>query len=101
MKRGLFARSIFSLLCLLIYHLSSAQVKVMQKQIKLDCYTTYKNGGDAYNKVNNYDLAIQQYQAAKYCPNLNNIQRKTLDSLITDVTRKKQMNTKKVILRKY
>jgi hypothetical protein len=73
----------------------------MPKQVKLDCYTNYKNSGDAYNKINNYDLAIQQYQNARYCSNISAMQRKTLDSLIADVNRKKQINIKRSIIRRY
>lgn len=101
MKNNLFAKTIFSVLCILFVQLASAQMKAPQKQVKQDCYTTYKNQGDVYNNAKNYDLAIQQYQQAKYCNALSSEQRKTLDSLIADVNKKKQMNGNKIIVRKY
>ena len=87
MKNNPVVKIILSLLCIFIYHSATAQVKMVKK----DCYTTYKTQGDSYNNAKNYDLAIQQYQNAKYCNAISDIQRKTLDSLIADVNKKRSL----------
>jgi hypothetical protein len=56
--------------------------------------------GDSYRNIRNYDLAIQQYQAAKLCGRLSTQQINQLDSLIA-VTKNQQKNSNKVIIRKY
>lgn len=91
MKNNPFIKITLSLFLIFLYHFTSAQ-----KMVKQDCYTTYKNQGDAYSNAKNYDLAIQQYQNAKYCNYLSDVQRRTLDSLIADVNRKRQA-MKKVV----
>ncbi len=93
MKNSQISKTILSLLCSFLYLSGTAQTI---KMVKRDCYTTYKNQGDAYNNARNYDLAIQQYQNAKYCNSLSDIQRRTLDILIADVSRKRQL-MKKVV----
>lgn len=93
MKTDLIAKIIFSLLCIFSCQLLPAQMY----NARQDCYTSYKNQGDAYNKTNKYDLAIQQYQNAKYCNTLTAEQRKILDSLIADINRRRP----KTMIRKY
>ena len=63
---------------------------VKAQKAKQDCYTTYKTQGDVYQTSRSYDLAIQQYQNAKYCNGLTTAQRRTLDSLIVDCGNKKR-----------
>lgn len=68
-------------------------------QVRVDCFTSNKNRGDAYANAKNYDMAIQQYQNAKYCNALSVQQRRLLDSLIIDCNKKKAAMQKKVIVR--
>jgi hypothetical protein len=84
MKRNSFTKTTFLLLCILFYQFAVAQ------NAKQDCFTTHKNQGDVYSKAKNYDLAIKEYQNAKYCNKLTDPQRKLLDSLIADVKKKQQ-----------
>jgi outer membrane biogenesis lipoprotein LolB len=57
----------------------------------LDCYTTYKNKGDSFNRARKDNLAIEQYQIAKKCRYLNNDQIKTLDNLIASIKRRQPL----------
>ena len=91
MKTYLQSITVFTVFLLLFHQVSSAQ-----KQ-QVDCYNLYKQRGDNYKNLRNYDLAIQQYQSAKYCSPLSNIQRRTLDSLIADIGKRQP----KMIIRKY
>ena len=91
MKTYLQSITVFTVFLLLFHQVTSAQ-----KQ-QVDCYNLYKQKGDNYKNLRNYDLAIQQYQSAKYCSPLSNIQRRTLDSLIADINRRRP----KIMERKY
>ena len=91
MKSYLQSMTVFTVFFLLFQQLSSAQKK------QVDCYNLYKQKGDSYKNSRNYDLAIQQYQSAKYCNSLNYNQRRTLDSLIADINRRRP----KIMERKY
>jgi hypothetical protein len=82
----------FSFLCILLFQVTAAQQAVRQRPLpQRDCYTNNKIQGDTFAKKGSYDLAIQQYQKAKYCNNLSNVQRRSLDSLIKEVNRKKMV----------
>lgn len=70
-----------------------------QQQRFNNCFYSYKQKGDIYKNSKNYDLAIQQYQSAKYCSSLTIDQRKTLDSLIADVNKKRPVTTIRIIKR--
>ncbi|MEO5997575.1 MAG: hypothetical protein ABIN89_12640 [Chitinophagaceae bacterium] len=97
MKKKIFFPAIFFLSVI-----SFCQIIAAHTLAPVDCYTIYKNRGDSLNKIGNYDQAIAQYQAAKYCAQVSVAQKKTLDGLIADVNRKKQISgTKKVITRKF
>ncbi len=63
-----------------------------------DCYTDNKNKGDSLSRIGNYDLAIKQYQVAKYCLNATPQQKKILDDLIADMIKRKAASEKKVNL---
>jgi hypothetical protein len=77
-------------------------VSAQNQRVALDCYTSYKKKGDNYVSLGNYDLAIQQYQAAKYCNNITAQQKKELDSLIAQVNKMRQLPMKKtVIIKRY
>lgn len=60
-----------------------------------DCYTDYKNKGDSLSKAGNYNLAIKQYQAARYCLQSTAQQKTILDNLITDMEKKKAASEKR------
>lgn len=74
------------------------QTGIAQKTVQ-DCYTTYKNKGDAFYNGKKYDLSMEQYQIAKKCKFLTNYQTKTLDSLIA-IMSKLQSTTNSKIKRK-
>lgn len=86
MKSYLQSITVFTVFFLLFHQVSSAQRK------QVDCYNSYKLKGDNYKNLRNYDLAIQQYQFAKYCNSLSYPQRRTLDSLIADINKKRPKN---------
>ena len=95
MKRKSFYAILNLLLCLLFYHFSSAQANLP------DCYATYKTQGDSFNLKQNYSLARQQYEIAKNCNYLTNLQRIQIDSLIADINKRQpQPKIKSVDLRK-
>ena len=91
MKTYLQSITVFTVFLLLFNQVSSAQRQ------QVDCYNLYKQKGDSYKNSRNYDLAIQQYQSAKYCNYLSYAQRRTLDSLIADIGKRQP----KIIVRKY
>lgn len=66
-----------------------------------DCYTDYKNKGDSLSKTGNYDLAIKQYQAAKYCLQATPQQKTILDNLIADMEKKKASQKKAMPARRF
>jgi hypothetical protein len=97
MKKHFLLPFIFCLLGILLYPFTAAPQAVSRR----DCYTSYKRQGDAFNKKGKYDLAIQQYQNAKYCPNLPRDSISLLNALIDDAKRRQQRNNRKVITRKF
>jgi hypothetical protein len=95
MKKFLFA---ILTQCFLFF---SQALSAQNQQLVADCFTSYKTKGDSYVSLRNFDLAIQQYQAAKYCK-INDQQKKQLDSLIADVGRRRQQEMKKpTIIKRY
>jgi hypothetical protein len=90
MKKYFLLPFTFSLLCILLYQFTAAQQPVRRRPLtQRDCYTNYKRQFDNFKNRGNYDLAIQKYHNAKSCTNLSYIQRRSLDSLIRDVNRKR------------
>jgi hypothetical protein len=87
--------------CILPGGWAVAQLTTTQSLTSPDCFTSYLKRGNSYILTKSYDLAIQQFKAAKYCKNLRPDQKKTLDSLIEDAGRKIQSNKKGTILQKF
>ena len=56
-----------------------------------ECYNKYYNAGTGYLRKRQYDPAIKQFEAAKYCPNLTAIEKRKLDSIIVDTYKRKRM----------
>ncbi|MBD0352882.1 MAG: hypothetical protein ICV51_18235 [Flavisolibacter sp.] len=80
MRKKSFCGMFALLLCLLMYNKSSAQASLVP-----NCYMTYKSKGDTYNNQKNYNSALQQYQYAKNCSYLTNVQRVEIDNLIAQM----------------
>lgn len=73
-----------------------AQTRVMKSlppkmKQQNECYNKYYNAGTGYLNKKEYDPAIKQFEAAKYCPDLSTSQKKRLDSIIVDTYKKKRM----------
>ena len=60
-----------------------------------ECYNKYYNAGIGHRNKAQYDLAIKQFEAAKYCPKLTAVESKKLDSIIVDTYNKLKKNSKK------
>ncbi|WP_121352513.1 hypothetical protein [Flavisolibacter nicotianae] len=74
-------------------------VQTLHAQNKQECFTKYKTLGDNYKLKGLYNLALQQYQAAKYCANLTQVQLAQLNALINETSQK--VVRVKVIQRRY
>ena len=55
------------------------------------CYNKYYNAGTDYLRRKDYDPAIKQFEAAKYCAGLTALDKRILDSIIVDTYKKKKM----------
>jgi hypothetical protein len=92
-------KTAFTILILMgVSQAATAQKNVLM--LKPDCYTSNKQKGDDYRTLRKFDLAAQQYQAAKYCKGISRVQAQQIDSLIS-LTRKQQLNSQKVLIRRY
>jgi hypothetical protein len=96
MKTYLRSIKILTLFFLLFHQAATAQ----KQPVTVNCYNSYVKKGNDYKNLRNYDLAIQQYQSAKYCKSLTKSQIAQLDALIAE-TKKLQLNSKKIITRVY
>jgi hypothetical protein len=97
MKKHVALSTVFALLLLFFSKTVSAQ---QQLTTTIDCYASNKKKGDDYRVLRKFDLAVQQYQAAKYCKGVSKNQLTELDNLIA-LAKKQDMDSKKIIIRKY
>jgi hypothetical protein len=98
MKKQFLPATVLVLVFFLCAQTTSAQKNIIVA--KPDCFSTNKNRGDDYRLLRKFDLAIQQYQAAKLCKSISRIQVMIADSLI-NLTTKQQSSNQRIILRKY
>ena len=82
--------TLFQLIIVVCYTNLPAQTTVRRLPPQNVCYTKYYNAGTVYLRKKQYDPAIKQFEAAKYCPSLTAIEKKRLDSIIVDTYRKKK-----------
>lgn len=91
---------VFAVSCLLLLVSQEAPAQSKKMMIRIDCFTSNRVKGDDYRTLRKFDLATQQYQAAKYCKGISRLQVHQIDSLI-ELTRRQQVNSQKVLIRRY
>lgn len=87
------------IICLLPFLESKVANSQGQNFTQTSCFSAYVKKGDEYRTLRNFELAIQQYQAAKQCRGITRDQSIQLDSLINLTKQQQNLKIKQVIRR--
>ncbi len=92
-------KQLFAIILICLLPLLGSKVAKSQISTQVSCFSAYLKKGDEYKALRNFDLAVQQYQAAKLCKGINKEQVTLLDSLINITKQQQNVKIKQVIRR--